>query len=420
MRCRIVHATLKKSRYNALSYTWGELIFNKTLIVLGDRNIGSPFRKPEYEIPTTANLDMALRRMRIDYAGKMLLWVDAVCINQADPLERTSQVQVMGQIFSSAKRVLIWTGLDNSSRDGARCLEVLSRFAGDVKRVTTFPYFEDSDRFNESGPSTNSKIEQLVASFKEKLKGRNDDPNRPFGQTFESKQRRDEAASPLQDIGEQKRFVRYKDPSEEKAIWARVDEHDYAALSQFFQRPYFSRRWIIQEISLAKEHSVYCGDTVIDMFVTTTISQVLQLTNRSWAGRDGAVGMWAMLSGLRAVATPVAFLRQFPNFQCRDPKDHVFAMLGVFESRMEKDEGFSPDHALSTISYDNNIAEVYTAFARYQLSYQSKRAILKIGQIEKSVPYKFVDAELLIVAGAMRHSSATKSETNFLSLVMGP
>ena len=38
------------------------------------------------------------------------LWIDALCINQADPLERTHQVSVMAQIYQSARQVLVWLG----------------------------------------------------------------------------------------------------------------------------------------------------------------------------------------------------------------------------------------------------------------------------------------------------------------------
>lgn len=38
------------------------------------------------------------------------LWVDAICINQADVVERNSQVKLMGDLYSNATRVIIWLG----------------------------------------------------------------------------------------------------------------------------------------------------------------------------------------------------------------------------------------------------------------------------------------------------------------------
>src|SRR5947207_12570402 len=96
LRCRIDHAHLGSVTYNALSYTWGEPVFEKSLIV-EDSDNGT-----ESELLITSNLDLALRRMRLDYAAKRYLWVDAVCINQMDSVERTQQIQLMGLIYSSA------------------------------------------------------------------------------------------------------------------------------------------------------------------------------------------------------------------------------------------------------------------------------------------------------------------------------
>ena len=53
-----------------------------------------------------------------DRAVERLIWVDAVCINQADINERGHQVQIMAKIYSKAYRVIIWLGeaTDNSDR----------------------------------------------------------------------------------------------------------------------------------------------------------------------------------------------------------------------------------------------------------------------------------------------------------------
>ncbi|KAI1307183.1 heterokaryon incompatibility protein-domain-containing protein [Xylaria venustula] len=40
------------------------------------------------------------------------LWVDALCINQADPQERSEQVLRMGELYRGAEKVLIWLGPD--------------------------------------------------------------------------------------------------------------------------------------------------------------------------------------------------------------------------------------------------------------------------------------------------------------------
>jgi hypothetical protein len=116
LHCRIVRTGLLGSYYCALSYAWGEPVFTKTLVV--DENSF---------IPITENLDVALRRLRL--ASIRILWVDAVCINQQDVQERAQQIMLMGRVFSQAEKVLVWTELDNASRDGRYCLEFLDRIS---------------------------------------------------------------------------------------------------------------------------------------------------------------------------------------------------------------------------------------------------------------------------------------------------
>ncbi|KAK6956678.1 hypothetical protein Daesc_001957 [Daldinia eschscholtzii] len=57
----------------------------------------------------TINLDTALRHLRREDID-IVLWVDALCINQADLDERETQVQIMRQIYSRAVNVIVFLG----------------------------------------------------------------------------------------------------------------------------------------------------------------------------------------------------------------------------------------------------------------------------------------------------------------------
>jgi len=95
--CELEHRTLaSKPTYEALSYTWGEKPASKLL-----RINGQPFviRK---------NLYNALRNFRLP--TQRALWVDALCINQADIQERNYQVSLMSYIYTRAQQVLVWLG----------------------------------------------------------------------------------------------------------------------------------------------------------------------------------------------------------------------------------------------------------------------------------------------------------------------
>ncbi|KAF1977656.1 HET-domain-containing protein, partial [Bimuria novae-zelandiae CBS 107.79] len=83
--------------YEALSNVWSQRISSWKAIING------------IQMAISANLDCALRHLR--YPNKdRVLWVDQMCINQADDQERSSQVQLMGFIYSAAKKVIIWLG----------------------------------------------------------------------------------------------------------------------------------------------------------------------------------------------------------------------------------------------------------------------------------------------------------------------
>jgi hypothetical protein len=92
IRCDLIKASLNSDpRYEALSYTWGKPINEATIIV---NAITLPVRK---------NLWDALYHLR--GAEARTLWIDAVCINQNNILERNDQVQMMRHIYEKAQRV---------------------------------------------------------------------------------------------------------------------------------------------------------------------------------------------------------------------------------------------------------------------------------------------------------------------------
>jgi hypothetical protein len=126
--CSLTVVSLRdEPEYFALSYTWG-----------------SPF--PEYEVLSGAkaaisvvcngveisvkpNLhDFLLHCSRHpDPAFRGLVWVDALCINQKDHLERSKQVQLIGDIYKSAAQVIVWLGVEDQST--ASAVELMREFA---------------------------------------------------------------------------------------------------------------------------------------------------------------------------------------------------------------------------------------------------------------------------------------------------
>ncbi|POS77019.1 hypothetical protein DHEL01_v204596 [Diaporthe helianthi] len=67
-----------------------------------------------------ANLHSALPVLRPrDVASIRVIWVDSICIYQADVRERNHQVHMMKHINSKAASVVVWLWLDNAASQAA-------------------------------------------------------------------------------------------------------------------------------------------------------------------------------------------------------------------------------------------------------------------------------------------------------------
>ncbi|KAK3052278.1 hypothetical protein LTR09_006488 [Extremus antarcticus] len=96
--------------YAALSYCWGDQVFERSIQCNG------------VWYPITKNLYNALQHLRYN-TKTMLLWVDALCINQTDLAERARHIHNMLAIFSRARTVIAWLG------DSANDTQTAVRFA---------------------------------------------------------------------------------------------------------------------------------------------------------------------------------------------------------------------------------------------------------------------------------------------------
>ncbi|RDW70123.1 hypothetical protein BP5796_08520 [Coleophoma crateriformis] len=75
------------------------------------------------------------------------LWVDAISINQNDTRERSHQVSMMGNIYSSSQMVLVWLGKEDPSPGAERVFRnFIPGFLALVKRQGLAP-FKGKDPF---------------------------------------------------------------------------------------------------------------------------------------------------------------------------------------------------------------------------------------------------------------------------------
>ena len=98
--------------FAALSYVWGGAPDTGHTITCYD-GIGK-----HADIQITLNCDQALRRIRTTI-GAVRIWVDAICINQQDVLEKQHQIPLMLDIYSQARPVYIWLGQGTQKSDRA-------------------------------------------------------------------------------------------------------------------------------------------------------------------------------------------------------------------------------------------------------------------------------------------------------------
>ena len=111
-------------RYEALSYTWGEVDDRGTIMVEAQQSTVGRSAKGR-QLRVGKNLIVALRHLR-DPKTTRTLWVDALCINQKDKNEKPGQVRRMRDIYRFAYKVVAWLGLEaDSSRHAIQTLKYI-------------------------------------------------------------------------------------------------------------------------------------------------------------------------------------------------------------------------------------------------------------------------------------------------------
>ena len=259
--------------YEAVSYTWG----------CPDRTQLVTEKETGRELGVTENCFIAL--YDLCEKGPRTLWVDAICINQDDVTEKAKQVAIMGRIFMSASRTVIYLGkADAHSRS-----------------VAKLPRMAEGNLIRNDPLSLQLLIPRDILDRKQKKLTR-----------------------------EQKNLSR-----------AQKVLH----LEQFLERPWFARVWILQEVLLSNPNRIIAqaGKDQIEWeqicFWGHKRPGLFTLLN--WYEEDlgslaGPVFEWSKLFEV---------LRQTTNQVCGDPRDKLFALMALFKD--ETPPGLSIDYSLS-------------------------------------------------------------------------
>ncbi|TVY38342.1 Heterokaryon incompatibility protein 6,OR allele [Lachnellula subtilissima] len=109
--------------YQALSYTWGD-----------DKPASTIFLDGTW-FGVTTNVQDFLSRLKEFPFGAGYIWIDAICINQADNHEKVGQLQMMGEIYHRASNVIVWLG---ESDDATAAMNLVRRVSHGMREVSPF------------------------------------------------------------------------------------------------------------------------------------------------------------------------------------------------------------------------------------------------------------------------------------------
>lgn len=290
----IMAKTSSPPAYTALSYAWGD---------------GTPVTTADVEgsvIGVAKNLSHALKRLR--HPEKSLTyWIDAICINQEDDIEKGAQVALMQRLYQRAQMVMIYLG-----EDADRSEEIMDLFP---------------------------KISNAYKVKKQEGQGRIREPLK---------------AEELPVLG----LPTVLDP-------------EWDVLRQFLRRPWFSRVWVVQEAILSTDAYVVCGSwsgpflDIMGMIIGTyELGLPIHVPPRSLAQRgqiSSAVRLILYMNRLGAGTDHfeeekcIDLLQRMRIARASNPRDYCFGLFGL--SKELGDPAFKVDYIATT-------EEVYARWAR--------------------------------------------------------
>lgn len=214
--------------YRCLSYVWGAPNPEAQAIIINDRTLR-----------IQKNLLGFLRRLRAGSSDPDgYLWIDAICINQANLTERADQVGRMGYIYSRAAAVIAWLGYEYDRVGDA------SDNGEDPRDSTLEDGADDAVAF----------LKELAKRFRAWVEA----GGQPWTTTQLSQHAFD--AKEVYDMLELKP----------------VPMRTWRALAVLLDRAYFQRAWIVQEAALAKQMVFVLGFEVISWDDLIQVSIFLQ------------------------------------------------------------------------------------------------------------------------------------------------
>lgn len=308
IECRLsVRQLSADTGFEALSYTWGKNIRDGKVRVNG---VG---------FAITVNLESALRYIR-RISKKRRLWADDLYIDQSDLEECGHQVKNMGQIYRNADQVLIWLG------PGSECSDTAMRYLLSWLKV---PVKSFQSAANTCCPNHFSVFEMRISNYPALFQGL------------------------LCPKCNRKCFC---------ADCCHLRREIETGLEDLLHRSWWQRIWVVQKVAMAAgDPLVGCGQFWVPWSGLVRFAREGQIwpASRAWIAmlheirmdvkspprlRDSA-GLIPWNSSGAPADDVFEWLRQTTRFGASDPRDKIYALLGMARSRRWRE--MKPDHTLS-------------------------------------------------------------------------
>ncbi|KUJ14299.1 HET-domain-containing protein [Mollisia scopiformis] len=297
IECILLDAELDTHpEYEALSYVWGVSTPAITIICCGQLKTVTP------------NLGAALRRRRLPDKSRRM-WIDAICIDQENLVERLQQVALMRDIYSQPTRVIVWLGDDENNIAHAAVFAIVFAKNSIIYCVHEIQSISDMHLDDDFGDDIDA-MEDLLGS----------------------------SDWYLQRI---KRQVQW-----------------------FYEREWFERIWVLQEVAFS-HCMMYIGKLEIGwkaVALAATVFSRLSL-NYDTTYIQRAQNIWERRNSPGEPLQKVLMRLQHDEFRSTDPRDKIYALLGLCKQTEE--------HQSLKADYEITVGETYTRFTRHFIESQT-------------------------------------------------
>ena len=325
----IIHVPYESAgTYRALSYVWGT-----------DQRL-QELMTPDGVLRITFSLNKALKKLRHKNKA-IMLWVDAICINQKDNKEKAQQVRLLPKIFQTAASTYAFLeGGKGSDAAIEMLMQVRVKAACDEK----------------------SQIETYATDGAQSELGNDSECENSSGESTEAQGMNSTDAPNAEDWPEDlPRIPASWDgrciPHLDNAIWSHV--------RAVFALSWFRRVWVIQEIVAANNVKIVCGKWIIDWndlhLAMEIVERQVQLSDNDFSHLKSSWEPFLSLAAQREWEARhyrwslIMLLENFRYAESTLSRDRLFALLGLASDGNEV--AFEPD-------YDGPLEGVVLKFAR--------------------------------------------------------